>query len=227
MCAERGYDRVNRASNLNRFTTGAFYSEGVFRAPLLAAAAAAAIMAAPAAAAPLDIIVRGPNGQPLTDAVVTVDSARTPAGPIRFPWPYVVAQHNIAFAPHVLIVPIGASVAFPNKDRVRHHVYSFSKPKKFELKLYGQEEARSVVFDKPGLVAIGCNIHDAMSGFVVVVATPYAAKTDASGHVHLDVPAGPAVLHIWHPAIHAPGNQMNGPIALTAAGLTRTVDVGS
>ena len=97
----------------------------------------------------------GSNGAAVPDAVVTVTSAHAPAGPIRFPWPNVVKQQNISFQPHVLIVPVGAEVTFPNMDNVRHQVYSFSKPKKFELKLYGHEETRTVVFDKPGVVSIG------------------------------------------------------------------------
>ena len=67
-------------------------------------------------------------------------------------------------------MPVGATVSFPNRDKVRHHVYSFSAAKKFDLKLYGRDETRSVVFDKPGVVALGCNIHDVMSGFIVVAA---------------------------------------------------------
>ena len=84
----------------------------------------------------------------------------------------VMAQENISFSPHVLIVPVGATVAFPNHDRVRHHVYSVSKPKKFDIKLYGRDETRTEAFDKPGVVALGCNIHDQMSGFIIVVDTP-------------------------------------------------------
>ena len=104
-------------------------------------------------------------------------------------------QHNIAFDPHVLIVPVGSTVGFPNLDKVRHHVYSFSKVKKFDLKLYGRDETRSVVFDKAGVVALGCNIHDSMSGFIIVVDTPYAMKTDANGRVVIaNVPAGSATV---------------------------------
>lgn len=170
-------------------------------------------------AATADVIVRGADGQPLVGAVVTIDSPKKPAGPIRFPWPMVMAQQNISFNPHVLIVPVGATVSFPNRDRVRHHVYSFSKPKKFDLKLYGRDETRSETFDTPGIVALGCNIHDTMSGFVVVVDTPYAMQTDASGHVHIaDVPAGGATVSVWHPSIRTPGNRLSQPISIAATG---------
>mgnify|MGYP001117492615 CR=1 FL=1 len=92
-------------------------------------------------------------------------------------------EQRYAEKPYVLLVPKGATVAFPNLDRVRHHVYSFSKAKRFELKLYGQEENRTVTFDQAGTVAVGCNIHDQMSAFVKVVGTPYAERTDANGRV--------------------------------------------
>ncbi len=177
-------------------------------------------------AAKVDVLVRAADGRPVADAVVMVDTPHRAAGAIRFPWPYAMNQQNIAFVPHVLIVPVGASVTFPNLDKVRHHVYSFSKAKKFELKLYGQDQTRAVVFDKPGVIAIGCNIHDTMSGFILAVDTPHAAKTDATGHAILDVPAGTATLDVWHPSIRAVGNMISAPIAITAAGFARTIPIG-
>ena len=155
----------------------------------------------PAYAGDVTIDVRTPDGQPVADAVVTVQPAAARGAQwIRFAWGVVMNQHNIAFDPYVLVVPVGSDVVFPNKDKVRHHVYSFSPAKKFELKLYGREEARTVRFDKPGIVALGCNIHDQMIGYVVVVDTPYAAKSSASGQVVLrGVPAGGATLTVWHP----------------------------
>jgi plastocyanin len=183
-------------------------------------------LATSVSAATLDVVARDATGRPVADAVVTLAVAHPPAGPIRFPWPYVVRQQNISFQPHVLIVPVGASVTFPNMDKVRHHVYSFSKPKKFELKLYGQEDARSVSFDKPGVIALGCNIHDQMSGYVVVVATPYAARTDANGHVSIaNVPAGGGTLTLWSPVVRGPGNSLAQPVTIGAAGLSTLVTV--
>ena len=153
------------------------------------------LLPAAAYAATADITVRGADGRPLPDAVVMIKSAKAPGGPIRFAWPMVMAQQNITFVPHVLIVPVGATVSFPNRDRVRHHVYSVSKAKKFDIKLYGRDETRSETFDKPGVIALGCNIHDTMSGFIVVVDTPFAAQTDAQGHVHFaGVPEGAATV---------------------------------
>ncbi len=134
---------------------------------------------------------------------------------VRFDWPYVMTQRDIAFAPHVLIVPVGADVAFPNQDKVRHHVYSFSPVKRFQLKLYGREESRTVRFDKPGVIALGCNIHDQMSGFIVAVDTPFAAKSDQAGRATLKgLTNGPGVLSIWQSTLKAPGNMASQPIVL-------------
>ncbi|WP_454884805.1 methylamine utilization protein [Sphingomonas oryzagri] len=182
----------------------------------MSALAGSALLATVASAGTVTVQVKAANGAPVADAVVMVASTHAPAGPIRFPWPNVVKQQNISFQPHVLIAPLGASVTFPNMDNVRHHVYSFSRPKKFELKLYGHEETRTVAFDKPGVVAIGCNIHDQMSGFIVVVDTPYAAKTDASGRATIaNVPDGAATLKVWAQGFHAPGNQIVAPISVS------------
>ena len=181
--------------------------------PSILAALAAFLTAAAAHAADLTVVVRTADGQPVRDAVVTV-KAPGGAGPVTFPWPYAVAQKDIRFNPFVLIVPVGAEVAFPNQDAVRHHVYSFSPVKKFELKLYGREEARTVRFDKPGIVPLGCNIHDRMLAYVVVVDTPFAAKTGPDGTAVLKgLPALAGSAVVWHPFMIAPKNQQTVPVS--------------
>ena len=185
--------------------------------------AAALLLPGVAQAATVTVDVRGPDGAPLADAVVMVD---VPGAHVVLRGPYTMEQKAIAFQPHILVVPVGATVGFPNRDPFRHHVYSFSKAKKFDLKLYGRDETRSVVFDQPGVVALGCNIHDSMSGFIIVSNTPYAAKTDRAGRVTIaDVPPGAAKLRIWSTAIHAPDNMLAQPIALAPAGVSTTVTV--
>lgn len=156
-----------------------------------------------ATAKQIEVSLKSTAGAPVADAVVTFTPAAGASGrAARVAGPYVMAQQNISFAPRVLVAPVGAVVSFPNKDKVRHHVYSFSGAKRFELKLYGREETRTVTFDKPGVVAVGCNIHDRMSGFIVVVDAPFAAKSDASGKVLLsEVPDGPGVLTVWQPDV--------------------------
>jgi plastocyanin len=187
-----------------------------------AIAIAAITIGTAAAASPVAIQVLGPDGNPVSGAVVTLTmpgvASPAPRGP------YQMAQRNIAFDPHVMIVPVGASVSFPNFDRVRHHVYSFSTPKKFDLKLYGRDETRSIVFDKPGAVALGCNIHDSMNGVIYVAATPYAAVADGDGRVRFATGApGRGTLTVWHPSIRAAGNTLAQPVAVAASGLTTVV----
>jgi hypothetical protein len=95
-------------------------------------------------------------------------------------------------------VPTGTAISFPNLDTVRHHVYSFSPARTFELKLYNGRPSTPVVFDRAGVVVLGCNIHDQMVGTVVVVDTPLFGRTDAAGRVVLEVPAGEHRLLTWH-----------------------------
>lgn len=186
---------------------------------------AAALLAGPALAGDITVDVRDAAGKPVTNAVVMVKPAGgVSAGrPMRVSWPMVMAQQNIQFSPYVLIVPQGSSVSFPNKDKVRHHVYSFSAPKTFELKLYGKDESRAVTFDKPGAVSLGCNIHDSMIAFIYVTDTPFAMKSGIDGAATVqDVPAGAAQLAVWHPNLKARG-PVSRPLSVTAAAQRTTI----
>ena len=171
-------------------------------------ALAALILATPAAAHDLRVSVTTPSGAAVRDAVVMVyPKAGVPRRPIRFSWPYLMVQKNMQFDPFVLVVPVGAEVAFPNRDNTRHHVYSFSPTKPFQLKLYGHDETRVVKFDKAGVVAIGCNIHDNMTAFIRVVDTPWAARTGADGAVVIrDAPDGAVTVAVWHPHLKGAGD---------------------
>jgi plastocyanin len=165
--------------------------------------------ASPAVAADVTVEVRNQNGTPVRDAVVSLypggRPAPLPAGRRR----YEIAQRDIQFSPFVLVVPVGSTVAFPNYDKVRHHVYSFSAAKRFELKLYAREQNRTVLFDKAGAVPLGCNIHDSMSAFIKVADTAFSAKTDAQGRVTFaGVPGGSVIAKVWHPYLRAPGNEV-------------------
>lgn len=181
------------------------------------------IAPAQAWAGELVLSIRDGAGMPVPNAVVTVHPAGgVPKGPIRFPWPLVVAQQNIQFTPFVLVAPVGANVLFPNKDKVQHHVYSFSAGNKFELKLFGRDETRSVVFKAVGVAAIGCNIHDQMIGYIKVVDTPFAIKTGADGVATIrGLPAGAATVRVWHPYLRAPKNELTRKSTLPAAGALR------
>lgn len=166
----------------------------------------AALAAVPALAATVQVQVQDGAGKALADAVVFLESreARLLAKPAQGA---EMAQTNKQFDPRVLVVPLGTVVFFPNRDTVRHHVYSFSPTKTFELKLYAGTAANPVVFDKIGIAVLGCNIHDNMTAWVVVVDTPYYGRSPKSGLAVLaNVPAGSYRLRVWHPgfAVGAP-----------------------
>ena len=186
----------------------------------------ALLTAAPVWAGEMRVTVVNENGRPVPNAVATLEVAQPPAGPIHFPWPMRIAQHNMQFDPFVLIAPPGATVAFPNLDDVRHQVYSFSQAGPFELRLYGHDESRTVQFHNVGVIAIGCNIHDQMSAFIYVVNTPYAMKTDASGVAVLtNVPPGQAVLRVWHPYLRSANNLIQRTVLVPSGAATESFQV--
>lgn len=113
----------------------------------------------------------------------------------------VMDQVNTQFLPHILAVQKNTQVRFPNSDSIKHHVYSFSQAKTFELQLYKELQADPLLFSKPGSVELGCNIHDWMLGYIFVVDTPYFGKTDSDGNLSLDLPEGEYQVDVWHPRI--------------------------
>lgn len=143
------------------------------------------------------IEVQDLNGKVVTDAVVYAEALD---GKMNLkPMQAEIEQKAKRFLPLVSVIPVGTAVSFPNHDTVRHHAYSFSSAKPFEIKLYSGVPASPIIFDKPGTVVIGCNIHDQMVAYIQVVATPYFAKTDQSGKAILPaVPAGQYKLKVWH-----------------------------
>jgi len=145
-------------------------------AALLAVAAAFCGIGAVTAATPtaLRVQVVDGDGLPVRDAVVELHASKAPVGAIRFPWKMGMAQKNQQFTPGTLIVARGSTVAFPNLDTVRHSIYSFSKPARFEIDLYGRDQTRSHTFTVAGSVKLGCNIHDQMRGYSRVTDTPFA-----------------------------------------------------
>jgi len=163
-----------------------------------AATAGALLICANAAALTLQVDVVGKTGAPLADAVVFATPVNTKVQLKAQPLVNIV-QINKTFVPKMTIVQTGTDISFPNEDSIGHDVYSFSPAKTFELKLYSGVPAKPILFDKSGLVTIGCNIHDQMIAYVMVVATPYFAKTDANGVARLEglVP-GDYDLKAWH-----------------------------
>ena len=139
-------------------------------------------------------------GKPVSDAVVVAVPADGIQRAPERPRENVVDQVDKEFIPKVIAVAVGTSVTFPNHDNVRHHVYSFSPAKRFELPLYAGVPAQPVVFDKPGVVVLGCNIHDWMVGYIYVSESPYFAKTGSDGKAVLaDLPPRAYDVRVWHP----------------------------
>ena len=135
-----------------------------------------------------------------------------------------MGQRERQFQPPLLIVQTGTAVSFPNFDVVRHHVYSFSPIKVIDLKLYTGTPTEPIVFDKPGVAALGCNIHDLMTSWVLVLETPYFGKTAASGQVALaDVPPGTYQLRVWHPGLPVGGAAQERTLTVGTANMAAAV----
>ena len=146
----------------------------------------------------LEVIVKDDKGGPGSDAVAYAVGAAS-AAPKKHA---VVDQRDKQFVPYVTAIQVGTAVSFPNSDNIRHHVYSFSPAKKFELPLYSGVPAQPVVFDKVGFVTLGCNIHDWMIAYVAVLPTPYFQVTRQDGRALLkDLPPGQYTVQVWHPGL--------------------------
>ena len=162
------------------------------------AALLCALAAGGAAAATLVITVHTSDGRTLAGAVVTAHALDAPShkpAPVKA----VMDQVNRAFAPDLLVIPVGSTVAFPNSDTVSHQIYSFSPAKRFQLPLYRGTPYPPVHFDQPGVVTLGCNIHDEMVGYLVVTDAPYYGRTDPKGTWSSEVARGRYRITIWHP----------------------------
>lgn len=154
----------------------------------------------PAKASDLLVEVTDTNGQPLIDAVVYLEGQKVNQSATADL--VEITQKGKKFHPLVTAVQVGSKINFPNKDSVRHHVYSFSPAKKFELKLYSGVPATPVLFDKAGTAVLGCNIHDTMLAYVHVVDSAYFEKTDNAGLAKLEgVAEGKYQLKVWHYAL--------------------------
>lgn len=165
----------------------------------------------------LHALIKDQNGQPIEDAVVLV----TPLDGKNVQLPKQahneMDQIDKEFVPHVKVVTAGSKVYFPNKDNIRHHVYSFSPTKVFELPLYSGTSAPPVLFDKAGQVTLGCNIHDWMLGYIYVADTPLFGKSAKDGKILIaDVPAGEYSVRVWHPDMKGAEESTARKVALDA-----------
>jgi plastocyanin len=185
--------------------------------------------ALPGAAAEISVTVVDRDGHGIEDAVVTATPVATAAPVVTAtpavgkapsggaPKDAVMDQRNRSFVPRVLAIPVGARVEFPNNDSVSHQVYSFSPAKRFQLPLYKGETHPPITFDQPGLVVLGCNIHDSMVGYIYVTPAPYFGTTDASGTLMLkDLPKDEYQIVVWSPYIADPPSSLSRAVHVEA-----------
>jgi plastocyanin len=159
-----------------------------------------------AAAADMTVSVLDSAGHGVADIVIVAEAASAPAER-HAPRTAIMDQQHMQFVPRILVIQTGTGVDFPNSDQIQHQVYSFSAPKSFKLSLYAGHKYPPIVFDRPGLVTLGCNIHDGMIGYIYVTDSPYFGRSDASGQLQLHgLPAGNYALTAWHPQMQEPGD---------------------
>ena len=170
-----------------RFRSILFFFYGVFSASNLRAAT-------------LTVNITDQNSNLIENAVVYIKSVNGQSLPST-PKNIEVDQIDEMFVPHLSAITIGSQVSFPNSDHIRHHVYSFSEAMTFEIPLYIGIPAAPIRFDHTGLVTLGCNIHDHMLGYILVVDTPLIAQVTAGIGRFEVVPGGELALEIWHPLL--------------------------
>jgi plastocyanin len=159
------------------------------------------LTAAPGFATSLSFVVLQKDNRPLAGVVVTAEpESGKPSAPVA--QKAVIDQVELSFVPDVTVIPVGSSVSFPNSDQISHQVYSFSPARRFQLPLYRGQPHAPVVFDQPGIVTLGCNIHDNMVAYVVVTAAPFFGRTNEQGRwVIPNAPQGAYRLKVWHPRL--------------------------
>ena len=186
---------------------------------------ALALACAEVSAGGLIASVRTPAGAPVEDAAIVLEPAT--GGPRANPrGRATIEQLDREFVPYLTIVQKGTAIDFPNRDPVKHHVYSFSPAKVFEIKLYAGKPAAPVVFDRAGEIVLGCNIHDWMAAYTLVVESPWFAKTDRTGIARIErVPPGAYRLRLWHPRQTAAVGERPLRIGADAQRLDLAIDI--
>ncbi len=180
--------------------------------------------AATANAATLTVAVTDRAGTPVSDAVIYAVPSHNARNDTATPPTAVMDQREKAFVPHLLVVETGTAVEFPNHDTVGHHVYSFSDAKSFELPLYSGRAHAPIVFDTPGVVDIGCNIHDHMEAHIVIVDTPYFGVMSGSDTAAIvDVPPGQYTVHVYTPRL--PPRSQPAPHSIVITNSAAHIDI--
>lgn len=146
----------------------------------------------------LNVTITDSSGNPVKNAVVSAYSQNITSKTSAVSETMIIDQVDKKFVNHVTPVQVGTAISFPNHDQIRHHVYSFSPARTFEIPLYKGVPAKPIVFTQEGIVTLGCNIHDWMSAYIVVVDSPYFATTNHQGQTSLTLPVGDYTLRFWH-----------------------------
>jgi plastocyanin len=180
-------------------------------------------------AANVPVRITDQNGDPAANAVIVLSNDMTAAGrllPGQLPTSKLVDQRNETFIPHVTVIPRNGEVSFANTDAPLHQVYSFSPVKQFELSLAPGETSTGIVFDRVGVAAIGCNIHDHMIAYIFVTDSPWTVITDENGQANVsDVPAGTYNAEIWHPRIPPATETPNSRLIIGDAGARLEISI--
>jgi plastocyanin len=180
-------------------------------------------LAASASSAAADLAVSAREGRaPVADAVVTVAPVDGTHAPVTdLPSTAAIDQRDLAFVPYVQVARPGGAAIFRNSDSTRHHVYSFSPAATFEMVLGPGEQSRRVALDEPGVIAVGCNIHDQMIAWLVVSDAPWVARTGGDGLARFrGLPAGDYRVRVWHPRLASRDTVVERRVAIGAGGAT-------
>ncbi|MDP1579630.1 MAG: methylamine utilization protein [Candidatus Didemnitutus sp.] len=157
------------------------------------------------AATTVSAVIKDAKGAAVPDAVIALYALDGAVSSPAADQPLIeISQQDQEYTPYVTVIRVGTVIEFPNRDDIQHHIYSLSKAKRFEKPLYAPGAHESVLFDHPGIITLGCNIHDWMIAYIVVLPTPHFAKTDATGTAQLIAPSGRYRVEVWHPRLSAP-----------------------
>ena len=191
---------------------------GLLRCATAGVTAVTLLALAAARAATLDVDVQDARGRGIAGLAVIAERVGGAAAP-HAATTAVMDQRRLQFSPELLVVQTGAAVDFPNSDQTRHQVYSFSPAKTFQLALYAGRAHPPVVFNRAGIVTLGCNIHDQMIGYIYVTDSPWFGLTGRDGHLVLrDLPAGDYTVRVWHPRLDEMPKELSTRVSLAADG---------
>jgi plastocyanin len=183
-------------------------------AALIAGVLLAVCLCRATGATDLQVRVTQADGKPLVGAVVTLHALGTGV-PVPAPIEAVMDQVELAFSPDLLVIPVGSTVSFPNSDKVAHEVYSFSSAHPFKLGLYRGTPRVPELFDRAGLVTLGCNIHDAMLAYILVTDAAYYGRTAVDGTWRrADVMRGKYRIEVWSPRLQEPGQMLQREVVV-------------